>query len=89
MPLHQEAPTIECVTAIEEICQKLEKGEVEELRAKVKEILKKTHTPKPNISREEQKVIEKLRKDDTRIVLTADKGALLVVMNKQDYEKSY
>ena len=29
----------------------------------------------------------KLRKDDTRIVLTADKGLALVVMNKEDYEK--
>ena len=28
-----------------------------------------------------------MRKDDTRIVLTVDKGVALVVMNKQDYEK--
>ena len=31
--------------------------------------------------------MEKLREDDTRIVLTADKGVALVVMNKEDYEK--
>ena len=31
--------------------------------------------------------MEKLRKDDTRIVLTADKGVALVVMNREDYEK--
>ena len=31
--------------------------------------------------------MEKLRKDGTRIVLTADKGVALVVMNKEDYEK--
>ena len=81
-------PTIECVTAIEEICQKLEQGEVEELRGEVKTILKKTHPPKPNISREEQKkAIENLRKDNTRIVLAADRGVALVVMNRQDYEK--
>ena len=36
-------PTVECITAIEEICQKLEKGEAEELRAEVKNILKKAH----------------------------------------------
>ena len=35
-------PTIECITAIEEICQKLEQGEVEELRGEVKAILKNT-----------------------------------------------
>ena len=43
--------------------------------------------PKPNITREEQKVIENLRKDDTRIVLTTDKGVALVVMKREEYEK--
>ena len=50
-------------------------------------ILKKAHPPKPNITKEEWKVIEKLRKDDTRIVLMADKGVALVVMKKEDYDK--
>ena len=38
-------PIIECVTAIEEVCQKLERGEAEELRGEVKAILKKAHPP--------------------------------------------
>ena len=80
-------PTVECITAIEEICQKLEKGEAEELRAEVKNILKKAHPPKPNITKEEQKAIENLRKDDTQIVLTADKGVALVVMKREEYDK--
>ena len=80
-------PTIECVTTIEEICHKMEQGEAEELRGEVKAILKNTNPPKPNITKEEQKVMVKLRKDDTRIVLTADKGVTLVVINKEDYEK--
>ena len=41
----QEPPIIECVTAIEEVCQKLERGEAEELRGEVKAILKKAHPP--------------------------------------------
>ena len=44
-------------------------------------------SPKPNITREEQKAMEQLRKDDTRILLTVDKGVDLVVMNRGDYEK--
>ena len=83
----KKPPTIECVTTIEEICQKLEQGEVEELRVEVKAILKNTHPPKPNITKEEQRVMVQLRKDDTRIVLTADKGVALVVINKEDYER--
>ena len=80
-------PVTECITAIEEVCQKLERGEVEELRGEVKAILKRAHPPKPNISREEQKAMEELRKDTTRTVLTADKGVALVVMDQKEYQK--
>ena len=80
-------PVIECITTIEEVCQKMEKGEVEELRGEVKAILKRAHPPKPNISREEQKAMKELRKDANRTVLTADKGVALVVMDQEDYQK--
>ena len=66
---------------------KLERGEGEELRGEVKAILKKAHPPKPNITQEEQKAMEELRKDTTRTVLTADKGVALVVINQEDYDK--
>ena len=80
-------PVIECVTAIEEVCQKLERGEEEELRGEVKAILRRAHPPKPNITREEQKAMEELRKDTTRTVLTVDKGVALVVIDQEDYQK--
>ena len=44
-------------------------------------------TPRQNITKEEQKAITKLKKDKTRIILTADKGVSLVDMNKEDYVK--
>ena len=84
---HLGPPMVECITATEEICQKLEKGEAEELRAEVKNILKKAHPPKPNITKEEWKAIERLRKDDNCIVLMADKGVALVIMKREDYDK--
>ena len=31
--------------------------------------------------------MDELRKDDTRVILTADKGVSLVVMNKEEYIK--
>ena len=79
-------PTIECITTTEEICQKLEKGGAEELRAEVKNLLKKAHPTKPILTKEELKAMEKLRRDDTQIVLTADKGVALVVMKREDYD---
>ena len=36
---------------------------------------------------EEQRAIDKLRKDNTIVILTADKGVSLMVMNKEEYIK--
>ena len=80
-------PIVECVTVVEQICQKLVQGEADELSREVKAILKKAQPPRQNITKEEQKAITELRKDNTRIILTADKGISLVVMNKEDYVK--
>ena len=45
----------------------------------------KAQTPRSNISKEEFKAIRELKEDDSRIILTADKGVALVVLNKEDY----
>ena len=60
-------------------------GEAEELRAEVKAVLKKVQHPKANITREEQKALNELKKDTNRVILTADKGTCLVVMDKEEY----
>ena len=39
-----------------------------------KSCLKEDPTPRPNFSREEQKVLKELRVDNNRVVLPADKG---------------
>ena len=39
----------------------------------------------PNLTQEELKALTELRKDSNRIVLTADKGVVLVVMDRKDY----
>ena len=39
---------------------------------------------KANISKEEHQAIKGLREDKTRVVLTADKGVTMVVIDKQD-----
>ena len=38
-----------------------------------------------NITKEEFKAIKELREDTSRIVLTADKGVAMVIMDKQQY----
>ena len=78
-------PTVECVTVVEQVCQKLTPGEADELRLEVKAILKKTQPPRHNLTKEEQKAIGELKRDKTRVILTADKGVSLVVMDKEQY----
>ena len=72
--------------AIKQACSRLNQGEEEELRVEVKNALKKTHLPKPNITQEEIQAIKELKKDDNRMILTADKGVALVVIDKDKEE---
>ena len=78
----------EYITAIEKVCPKLDQGPADELRVEVKKILKRAQNAKKspsNITKEEFKALNELKKDQERIMLTADKGVALVVMNKTDY----
>ena len=80
-------PTGEYIIAIENVCNQLPQGKAEELRGEIKSVLKNIRPPRPNITQEERKAIEELRKDDTKMILTADKGVSMVVMNRDDYHQ--
>ena len=80
-------PVGEYIVAIENVCNQLQQGKVEGLRGEIKSVLKKIQAPKNNITREERKVIEELRRDKTRMILTMDKGVSMVVMDRDDYNK--
>ena len=60
-------------------------GKEEELGGEIKAILKKRPNNKPNISKEEYQALKQIKNDNTRMVLTADKGVSMVVMAKDDY----
>ena len=75
----------ECITAIENVCNQIQQGKAEELRGEIKTVLKKIQPPRHNISREERKAIEELWMDKSRIILTADKGVSMVVMDRDEY----
>ena len=70
---------------MEKVCQKLGQGVADELRGRVKTILKKVRTSRQNITKEECKAIGELKRDNNRLALTADKGVVLVIMDKEDY----
>ena len=61
---------------------------MEELRADIKGLLRKTQAPKCNLIKEERKALVELKRDKDRLILTADKGVAMVVLDrKEDIEK--
>ena len=75
----------EYIKAIETACQSLDVNSAEELRSDVYRILRHPHQLSTNLSKEEMIAFKQLKADKDRIILTADKGVVLVVMDQRDY----
>ena len=56
----------------------------EEHRAETSQVLKYDCFLKPNNSREEARALKELKQDKSRVILTANKGAEMVVLDKQN-----
>ena len=78
-------PNAELISAIETICPKLREDEATELRVDINNLLKQARVLKPNLSKEEITGLKQHSKDTSRVILTVDKGVVLVVMDKEDY----
>ena len=81
----RQPPNLEYITAIEAACTKLSQQDAEELRANINRVLRSSHPPKPNLTKAQMSALRELKKDRDHIVLTADKGVAMVVMDRQDY----
>ena len=80
----RQPPNLEYITAIEAACTKLSQQDAEELRADVNRVLRSSH-PQPNLTKAQNLALRELKRDRDRIVLTADKGVAMVIMDRQDY----
>ena len=78
-------PNLQYITAIEAACTKLSQQDAEELRADINQVLRASHPPKPNLTKAQNLAIRELKKVRDPIVLTADKGVAMVIMDRQDY----
>ena len=65
--------------------QKLNQQDAEDLGADINRVVRSSHPPKANLSKAEQQAIKEFKRDKSRIILTADKGVAMVVMNRQEY----
>ena len=54
-------------------------------RADINSLLRREQVPKPNLSKQENIRLAQLKNDKDRVVLTANKGVAMVVMDKEDY----
>ena len=79
-----KTPYQEYIRAVEVASQSLKPTEAEEFRSDIARVLKQARPSKSNISKEEWKAIKELRTDKECLILTADKGVALVVMDKKD-----
>ena len=73
------------ITAIESVCPKLKEEDAMELRADINLLLRRGKVPKDNLSKQERIGLSQLKMDKDRIILTADKGVAMVVMDREDY----
>ena len=80
----RQPPTLEYITAIEAACTKLSRQDAEELRADINRVLRSSH-PKPNLTKAQNLALRELKRDRDHIVLKADKGVAMVIMDRQDY----
>ena len=69
---------------IESVCTKLGQQDAEELWAEIS-IPKVFPPPKSNLTKVQSQAIMELERDRDHIVLTADKGLAMVIMDRQDY----
>ena len=81
----RQPPNLEYITAIEAACTKLSKHDAEELRADINRVLRSSHPLKPNLTKAQNLALRELKRDRDCIVLTADKGVAMVIMDRQDY----
>ena len=72
--------------ATELASSKLPGQEVEEFRSDVNRLLKQQqHNKHCNLNPAQHRALTQLKQDNTRVVLTVDKGVAMVIMDQQDY----
>ena len=85
MVTSRQPPNLEYITAIEAASTKLSQQDAEELRADINRVLRSSHPPNPNLTKAQNSALRECKRYRDCIVLTADKGVAMVIMDRQDY----
>ena len=71
--------------AVEEVCLKLPPRQQQNSGLRQAVYLDGTAPPEPNITGEEVRALKDFREDQSRVILTADMGMVIVVLDTHDY----
>ena len=88
MPLPLNTPPLDAyIMATELASSKLPSQEADEFRSDINRCLKEQqqHHNNCNLNPAQYRALTQLKQDSTRVVLTADKGVAMVIMDQQDY----
>ena len=73
------------IATIEDAVKDLEKEEAGTIHAKISLTLQNSKPSKDNLSEDEQKALKELQSDTSIVILPADKGRSIVILNCEDY----
>ena len=83
--LSNTLPKKDIIATVEDAVKDLEKEEADTIRAKVSLTLQNSKPPKDNLSKDERKALKELQSDTSIVILPADKGRSIVILNHEDY----
>ena len=86
-PSPNKIPYDDYIVATELACKKLPYNEATVLRSEIAQALRGSKPPKSNISKDERKAINDLKKNKEILILPADKGKATVLMDVDEYEQ--
>jgi len=81
----ENIPATEIITKVESAIRQLDAEDTDTVRRAVNRILQQAKPPEPNITKEMRDTLERLKEDDSIMVLPADKGHASVVMDVNNY----
>ena len=82
----KNVPTEDIITATELACKNLDGERAANLKSEITRAVKRRKKIKPNITVEEVRALQELRKNDSVMILPADKGRATVILDRSEYD---
>ena len=78
-------PKEDYIIAVEQAAKLMTRGEAAAMKAEIVDVIKEEKVPKSNITKGERKALKEWKENENIIIVPADKGRCLVIMNKLEY----